>query len=138
MSATNAQISWATVTHGGVSLSRVTTGSFGLGGKLIKFKGDVDLYPSIIACADVEPHATFTTADIGTMMSIAPGADLTLTATLKDAKAQTGGDVIFTMSHAVFENADTTAAHAQYGSVTGTWQAYATDGITAPLVITRA
>jgi hypothetical protein len=137
MSATGAQINWTGVTHGTVPLKRITTMGFGQGGSLIKFKGDTDLYPSIIACADIEPHASATSADAGTFMGIVPGTDLTLTATLNDAKAQTGGAITFVMTHAVFENAEVNAAHAAYGSVTGSWQGYAVDGVTPPLIITR-
>jgi hypothetical protein len=137
MSATGAQINWNTVTHGTIPLKRITSMSFGQGGSLIKFKGDTDLYPTIIACADIEPHASATSADAGTFMVITPGTDLTLTATLVDAKAQSGGGVIFTMTHAVFENAETNAQHAAYGSVTGSWQGYSVDGSTPPLIITR-
>jgi hypothetical protein len=138
MSATKAQINWASVMHGSTAITRITTGGFGQGGKLLKFKGDTDVYSSIIANVDNEPHATFTTADVGTMMGINPGTSGTLTATLNDAKAVTGGAVIFTMSNAVFENADTTGQHAQFGTVTGTWQAYSSDGTTNPLAISRS
>ena len=68
-------------------------------------------------------------------MGIAPGTTNTLTATLNDAKGATGGAVVFTMINAVFENADTTAQHAQFGTVTGTWQAFSSDGVTNPSVV---
>jgi hypothetical protein len=137
MSATKAQINWTAVNFGSTAITRVTAGMFGQGGNLLKFKGDTDLYPSIIANVDNEPHALITTADVGTMMGFAPGTSGTLTATLNDAKAVSGGAVVFTMSNAVFENAEANAQHAQFGTITGTWQAYASDGITNPVVITR-
>ena len=137
MSATRAQINWASVTFGSTSITRITTGGFGQGGKLLRFKGDTDMYSTVIANVTNEPSATFTTADVGTMMGIAPGTTNTLSATLNDAKAATGGAVVFTMINAVFENADTTAQHAQFGSVTGTWQAFSSDGVTNPLSFTR-
>jgi hypothetical protein len=136
--ASKAQINWASVTFGSTAITRITTGGFGQGGKLLKFKGDTDLYSTLIANVNNEPNATFTTADVGTVMGIAPGTMNTLSATLKDAKSQTGGDVIFSMVNAVFENADTTAQHAQFGTVTGTWQAFSSDGTTNPLSFTRA
>ena len=138
MSATKAQINWASVTFGSTAITRVTTGGFGQGGKLLKFKGDTDLYTTIIANVTNEPNATFTTADVGTMMGILPGTTNTLTATLNDAKGATGGAVVFTMINAVFENADTKAAHAEFGTVTGTWQAFSSDGSTPPLSFVRA
>jgi hypothetical protein len=138
MSATKANINWTSVSFNSVTVTRVTNASFGQGGQLIKFKGDTDQYPTIIAAVDQEPHASITTADVGTVMSsFTPGLTSTLVATLNDAKGQSGGAVVFTMSNAVFENADAQAQHAQFGSVTGTWQAFSTDGSTAPLAITR-
>jgi hypothetical protein len=137
MSATRAQINWASVTFGSTAITRITTGGFGQGGKLLRFKGDTDMYSTVIANVSNEPSATFTTGDVGTMMGIAPGTTNTLGATLNDAKGATGGAVVFTMINAVFENADTTAQHAQFGAVTGTWQAFSSDGLTNPLSFTR-
>jgi hypothetical protein len=137
MAATKAQINWTTVTFGSTPISRITSGGFSQGGKLIRFKGDTDIYSTIIANVNNEPSGTFTTADVGTMMSINPGTVNTLTATLSDAKAATGGAVVFVMINSVFENADTTAQHAAFGTVTGTWQAFSSDGTTNPLSFTR-
>ena len=78
---------------------------FGQGGQLIKFKGDTDQFPTIIASPTQEPHASFTTADVGTMMGFGPGTGGVLAATLNDAKAQAGGAVVFALSNAVFETA---------------------------------
>ena len=59
---------------------------------------------------------------------------------MNDAKAAAGGAVVFTVASplAVFENADATGQHAQFGTTTGTWQIYASDGITNPVVISRS
>lgn len=132
------QANWTNVQHGSTPLTRITTGSFGQGGQLLKFKGDTDQYPTVIANLDNEPHASFSSADVGTFMGIAPGTTGTLAATLNDARQVVGGAVVFAMINAVFENADTSAAHAQWGNVTGTWQAYSSDGVTNPLSFTRA
>lgn len=137
MAATRAQLNWANVSFGSTSITRVTNGSFSQGGKLLKFSGDTDVFTTIIANVSNEPSASFTTADVGTIMGIAPGTTNTLSATLNDAKGATGGAVVFTLINAVFENADTTAAHAQLGSVIGTWQAYSSDGVTSPLSFAR-
>jgi hypothetical protein len=138
MSASKAQINWTAVAFATAPITRVTNASVGQGGSLIKFKGDTDMYPTIIANVDNEPHMSITTADVGNLMGIAPGAVGTLTATLNDAKGAVGGAVVFTMINAVFENADTQAQHAQFGSVTGTWQAFSTDGSTPPLTFARS
>ena len=39
------------------AITRVTNASVGQGGNLIKFKGDTDVYPTIIAMVDQEPHS---------------------------------------------------------------------------------
>ena len=138
MAATRAQINWTAVSWNSTNITRVTTASVGLGGQLIKFKGDTDLFPTIIANVNNEPHFSITSADVGTLMGFVPGASGTLDATLNDAKQAVGGAVNFAMINAVFENADTQAAHAQFGTVTGTWQAYSSDGVTNPLSFTRS
>ena len=136
---TGAQINWGSVTYGLANpIKRVTAGGFSLGGQLIRFKGDTDRYTSIIANVNNEPSANFTTADIGTLMTIPTSGSATLGATLKDALAAVGGDVVFSMVNAVYETADATAQHAQWGSVTASWQGYAADGMTNPLSISRA
>ncbi len=134
---TKAQINWTGVTWNSTAITRVTNASIGQGGQLIKFKADTDLYPTIIANVNNEPHFSVTTADVGTLMGFVPGTSSTLQATLNDAKGASGGAVAFVMANAVFENADTQAAHAAFGSVSGTWQAYSTDGQTNPLSFTR-
>jgi len=134
---TKAQINWTGVTFASNAITRVTNASVGQGGSLIRFKGDTDLYPTVIANVDQEPHMSITTADVGTMHSFVPGQTGTLAATLNDARGTSGGAVVFTLSNAVFETADTQAQHAQFGSVTGTWQGFSTDGQTPPLVVTR-
>ena len=95
------------------------------------------MFPTIIAMVDQEPNVSITTADVGTMMGFNPGAVGAFAGQLNDAKAVSGGAVVFAMINGVFENADTTAAHAQFASVTGTIQAYSTDGTTNPLSFTR-
>jgi hypothetical protein len=137
MAISKAQINWTGVTFNSVPITRVTAGMFGQGGQLIKFKGDTDLYPTIIAAPTSEPHASFTTADVGTMMGFAPGTGATLAATLNDARSVTAGAVAFSMLNAVFENAESSGQHAQFATVTGTWQAYSADGTTNPLTFTR-
>ena len=137
MSATKAQINWTSVSFNSVSITRVTNASVGQGGQLIKFKGDTNIFPVIIANVDQEPHFSVTTADIGTMMGFAPGLTASLTASLNDALGASDGGIAFTLANAVFENADAQAQHAQFGTVTGTWQAFSSDGTTTPLSLAQ-
>lgn len=142
MAATKAQINFSATTWGvspsPTPLTRVTSVSVGQGGSLIKFKGDTDLYPTIIANVDNEPNISITTADIGTLMGFTPGNVGTFSTTLNDAKLAMNGAVVFTMINAVFETADSQAQHAQFGSVTASWQGFSSDGSTPPLSLARA
>ena len=58
MSATKANINWTAVSFASTNITRVTNASVGQGGNLIKFKGDTDQFPTIIAMVDQEPHAS--------------------------------------------------------------------------------
>jgi len=137
MSATKVQANWSTCTFNSVTITRITAASFGPGGTLTDFSGDLDVYPTVIANLMNNPHASVTTADIGTMQGFAPGTTSTLTATLSDALKQSGGAIVFTLVNAVFENHDPQAQHAAFGSTTGTWKAFSSDGSTSPLSIAR-
>jgi hypothetical protein len=138
MAGSRANINWASVEFGTTAISRISTGSFGYGGTLAKWKGDTDKFPTVIANVNNDPHASFTSGDVGVLMTIVPGTSGTLSAVMNDALGQTSGNVTFTLNNAVFENGDGQDQHAQFGTATGTWQAYSTDGVTNPLVVTYA
>src|SRR5262249_9154443 len=137
MAATKVQANWTSVAWNSTTITRVTSVSIGQGGSLLKFKGDTDIYPTVIAALDIEPHASVTTADVSVLMGFPPGVSSSLTATQKDAKGASGGDIVWTLANAVFENADSQGAHAQWGTVTGTWQCFSSDGTTNPVSFTR-
>jgi hypothetical protein len=132
---TKLNVNWSGVSFASTAITKVTNGSFGMGGTLLKFKGDTNVYSTVICSTDIEPHCSFTTGDIATMTGFVPGTAGSLAATLNDALGVSAGNIAFTTSNAVFENADASAAHAQYGTVTGTWQLYSSDGVTNPLSI---
>lgn len=138
MSATGVQLNWAPVIFNSVTLVRITQGSFDQGGSLLTFSGDADIFPTVIVNAMNEPKASFTTGDVNSFQTIAPGTTSTLIGTLKDAKGASSGAVVFTLANAVFESASTSGAHAAYASATGSWQAFSGDGSTNPLTYARA
>ena len=138
MSASKVQANWSAVMFNSVTITKVTGASFSPGGTLSEFSGDLDVMPTLIANLMSNPHASVTTADIGTMQGIVPGTTATLTATLNDALKAMGGAIVYTMINAVFENHDPQAQHAQFGSTTGTWKAFSSDGQTPPLSIARS
>jgi hypothetical protein len=139
MAASKAVVNWSSVIWNSIPITRITTGSFGLGAQLIKFKGDGDIYPSVVVCPTIEPHASFTSADPYTVFNTsAPGTAASLVAVLADAKKATGGNLTFTMANAVWENADASGQHAQFGQSTFTFQATTADGQTNPLTFAEA
>ena len=70
-------------------------------------------------------------------MSINPGTDATFTATHKDAKLASGGDIVYTCANAVAGGAQTSGSHAAFGTSTLTFKPYAPDGQTNPISFTR-
>jgi hypothetical protein len=137
MSATGVQLNVTAVSFATNPLKRITTLGFGLGGQLLKFKGDTDIFASVIALVGADPSITAGSGDVGTFASIVPGATGAFTATLNDAKAATGGSVVLNTSNAAFETADVQASHGAWGGVTASWQLFTADGLTPPIILTR-
>lgn len=138
MAASKVQLNVTGVQFATTSITRVTSFSPDTGGSLIKFKGDADIYPVIIACADIEPTCSITTADIGTIQGISPGANGTIVATMNDATGATGGAINWTLANAVFRTHSPTQGHAQFGSTTAHFDLFSSDGITSPISFTRS
>jgi hypothetical protein len=138
MAATKLQANWTAITHGTTSISRVSQVSFSQGGSLASYSADGDHYPTVVVNLLNKPRASVTSADTATRMGIAPGTAATFSATHKDAKGSTGGDILYVLSNAVVENVETTGAHAQFGTATMSLLAYSSDGTTNPLSFTRA
>ena len=138
MAATKVQANWSGVAFNNTAITRVTNVSISQGGSLEMFSGDTDIFP-VVACNLMNnPSASVTTADAGTVMGIAPGSSGSFTATHKDAKGQTSGDILYVIATAVAENTDTSGAHGGFGTATTTFKAISADGSTNPLSFTRA
>ncbi|QEH38645.1 hypothetical protein OJF2_72510 [Aquisphaera giovannonii] len=138
MAATKLQANWAAVSHGSTSITRVTNVSFSQGGSLSSFSADGDHYPTVIVSLQNKPSATVTSSDTAALMGLAPGTVASFSATHKDAKGATGGDVVYVMANAVVENVDTSGSHGQFGTATLSLLGYSSDGVTNPLSFTRA
>lgn len=138
MAATKLQSNWSGVSHGTTAITRVTQVNFSQGGSLATFSGDGDIYPTVVVNLKNQPTATVTSADTATLMGIAPGSTATFSATHKDAKAATGGDILYVLANAVVENVQTTGGHGQFGSATMSLLSFSSDGTTSPLSFTRA
>ena len=71
-------------------------------------------------------------------MRRARGTSASFSATHKDAKGATGGDILYVMANAVAENVETSGSHAEFGYTTQQLLAFSSDGTTNPLSFTRA
>lgn len=138
MAATKLNINWTGVAHGSTSITRVSTVSFSQGGTLIEYAGDTDKFSTVIVAGVGKPTASITTSDPAVVMGIASGTTATVTATHKDAKLASGGDILYSLANAVAQNATTNGAFNQPGTGTITFMAFSSDGSTNPLSFTRA
>jgi hypothetical protein len=138
MAASKIQANWTTVAHGATSITKVTAVNFSQGGSLAEFAADLDRYPTVLVNLMSRPTASVTSADNALLMGIAPGTVASFTATHKDAKLASGGDILYTLSNATWENASASGPFGQFGSATGNMRAYSSDGSTNPLAFTRA
>lgn len=138
MAATKLQMNWASVQHGTTAITRVDSVSINTNTTLTPYMGDVDVWPSAVVATSNAASVTIQSSDPATLMGIGPGSVGTLTATNKDAKKQTGGDIVYTIVNAVAGEVQTTGSHAQYSNATITFQCFSTDGSTNPISFTRA
>jgi hypothetical protein len=138
MAATKLQANWTSVSFGPTPISRVSQVSFTQGGSLAAYSADGDHFPTVVVNLMNKPRAAVTSADTAALMAIAPGTTATFSATHKDAKGETGGDILYVLANAVAENAETSGTHGQFGTATLNLLAFSTDGTTNPLSFTRA
>jgi hypothetical protein len=138
MAATKIQANWTAVSFASTPISRVSQVSFTQGGSLAAYSADGDHFPTVVVNLMNKPRASVTSADAAALMSIAPGATGTFSATHKDARGEVGGDILYVLANAVAENAETSGAHGQFGSAKLNLMAFSTDGTTNPLSFTRA
>lgn len=138
MPPTRLQANWSSVAHGAAEITRVTQVSFSQGGSLAAFSADGDHYPTVVVSLLNRPKAAVTSADTAALMALAPGTAASLSATHKDARASSGGDILYVLANAVVENVETAGRHGEFGQATATFLAYSSDGVTNPLSFTRA
>lgn len=135
MSATGLQLNWHPVSFANTGLTRITSVNFSLGGELLEFSGDNNIFPVVIANQMNRPRCSITSGDVASLMSIQPGTSGVILATQLDALGAVGGAINWQLNNAVHENTDDSGAHAQWASATATFRAYSSDGTTPPLSI---
>ena len=138
MAATKGQMNWEAVSWNSVTITRVDNVAISMGGNLLDYAGDTDIYPTIQALSAVKPTVSITTSDPATLLGLVPGLSFPLNATWKDVKGAAGGDVVFVIAGATFEGADATGAHGALGTAVASFKCVTADGITNPIGITRS
>ena len=141
--ATGRQINWASVgfTPSGGSLTTftgVTNVSIDMGGQLLGFSGDTDKYSTTKVNVMNEPKCSVESGNPGQFIGIASGTTGTFTATHKDAKGATGGDIVYTLINAIAASPQVGGAHAQFGTGSLPFESFSSDGVTSPLSFVRA
>jgi len=131
-------MNWIAVMHGSTAITHVNSVQVSKGGSLESYSADGDQYPTVILHAMSKPRVSVTSGDIANLQGFAEGTVGTFVATHKDAKLQTGGDLIYTVVNAVVENVEGSGTHAQIGSGTMTMLAFSADGTTSPISVARA
>src|SRR5262245_14722150 len=138
MPATKLQANWDVVKHGTTVIQRVTSVNFTLTGTATKFAGDTARFETHAAVLMTRVTASVVSADIATLIGIVPGTMAAFLATHKDANLAAGGDILYTLSNAIWESCNATGAFGAFGSATGNMSGLSPDGQTNPLAFTRA
>lgn len=139
MSATKRFMNWTGVSFTplngpATTITGVTSVTIESGGSLVKFSGDGDRYPTIVANDFNEPSMTIQSADLAALRANPVGTIGTLAATHNDARSGVGsGAITYTLANAVVAECEVGGAHRQFGQGKVTFVAFSTDGVTNPL-----
>ncbi|HEY1117566.1 MAG TPA: hypothetical protein VGE43_07665 [Acidimicrobiales bacterium] len=137
MAATKLQMGWTAVQHGSTNITRVDNVSINVDTTLTPYAGDNDRWHTAVVASMNAVNASVTSSDEAVLMGLAGGTTGTFTATHKDAKLASGGDIVYTILNAVCGNVTAGGAHGQYGSSTLNMQCFSADGTTSPISFTR-
>ena len=140
--ATKRNLNWTAVTFtptagSALTLTGVTQIQAPMGGEILKFEGDNDLYPSLKVSAGGDPKMVITTADQVDLVSLPIGTVGAFTATHRDAVNGTGAGVcVYAIANAIVEDNTLGGSHKQFGMGQITIGGWSADGVTNPVAIT--
>lgn len=142
MAATGLQVNWDDVSFtptsgSAIPITRVTNISVGNRAENIRFKADMANHDQVIVNVNNTQSVTITSGDVATLMGLPVNTTGVLTMTHKDARGQTGGDIIYELD-CICGGSESSGAHAQFGTGTATFEGFSGDGVTNPLAFTRA
>jgi hypothetical protein len=145
MSLSKLQANWSSVSFlptnpsaSSIPFDGVTNVKIDLGGDVMTFKADADIFDIMCASLTRKPTCSIALADYYAMMSLISGVIGTLAATHNDARLATGGAIVYTITSAVFENCSASGDHAAWGAGAANFKTVTTDGMTPPVGLARA
>ena len=113
-----AAVTFAIVGGATITLTGVVDIKRSVGGKLLKFKGDNDLFDTTIVPDGGEPSVVVTTADLVDLLSLPMGTTGSFSYTHLDARNRTvggAGSITYTAALAIVEDVSDGGTHAQFG-----------------------
>lgn len=144
MAGTNRYMNWTgakfTPTGGGaVTINGVESVKLGRDAQPEYFKADLAVYVQAIAVPSMRRAITVTSADVVGLAGIAQGADGAFEVTLADAKngiTNNNGAVKISLTNCVVADNTADGSHGKFAKATITFEGYASNGSTDPMVIT--
>lgn len=145
MSASNRYMNWSgasfTPSPSGtaVAIDGIINCEINRDGEVVRFKGDLAVFTQLLAMPAQNRVITLTVLNIGKLQTIPLGSRGSIVVNLADAVngvTTGGGGLLFTLGTCLVVNNDAAGAHAKEGTGTISFEGYASDGATDPLVVT--
>jgi hypothetical protein len=109
------------------------------GSKQLAAYGDAKLFPTLIVNVEESRSITLAGGDVSKVLQMARGITYTVVVVLLDAKNGVGsGALTITLTNAVMETDEHSAANNDWGGSSVTFNAYSTDGSTDPMTVAEA
>jgi hypothetical protein len=106
------------------------------GADFIRRSGDADRFPTTIINHFNEPSMAISADDHLALLTITPGSRGTVTATHKDAKLATSGNIVYSLANATPGSPDLGGGHKQISEASIMFWGESSDGTTSPLSYT--
>lgn len=146
MARTKHYMNWksCTIVHGSgpttITLTEITNVEFMINDEFVQFKGDGNIYATVMALANASRGVRITSGDLGRLaVTIPHNTPCTVTLICHDAVNGSGsGALTFVLSNALKQSISPSGAQNVILTDTVTFMSYSSDGTTSPLAITEA
>ena len=143
MAKTDLQMNWAGVSFTPVAgvltpFNKIDNVDIDWGATILSYSGDADRYSTTKVNSMNDPKVSIKGSNVALLQQFSPGTTGTFAATHKDAKQAVGGDIVYVMANCIIGTPTSSGGHAQFGTATLTIESFSLDGVTSPLLMTRA